>query len=106
MLPKGYDPANYGGKIWWNEDNSEMREIWGTQEDYDKHIESGGNWSDYEEKVKAKQKSWDSMTYEEKKAYYREMKLKVSQDGKSHQSIMTKDGVYIDGKKHLPKRFK
>ena len=35
MLPFKYNPENYGGKIWWNDKNPEMREIWGTQEDYD-----------------------------------------------------------------------
>ena len=47
MLPYGYDPANYKGKIWWNENNLEIRAIWGTQADYDKHIKQGGTWQEY-----------------------------------------------------------
>ena len=47
MLPCGYDPKNYGGKIWWNENNPIMRIIWGTQADYDKHIQKGGTWEEY-----------------------------------------------------------
>ena len=35
MLPFGYDPKNYGGIIWWNENDPEIRAIWGTQADYD-----------------------------------------------------------------------
>lgn len=48
MLPMGYNPANYGGKIWWNENNPRMRLIWGTQEDYDNHVQQGGTWEEYE----------------------------------------------------------
>lgn len=28
-----------------------MRAIWGTQDDYDKHVSQGGTWKEYEEKV-------------------------------------------------------
>lgn len=28
MLPYKYNPENYGGKVWWNEENPEMREKW------------------------------------------------------------------------------
>ncbi len=52
MLPKGYDPKNYGGKVWWNEENPGMRAIWGTQEDYDRHIEQGGTWKEYVEQAR------------------------------------------------------
>ena len=38
------------------------------------------------------------MTEEEKKEIYYEIRKKVAQDGKSHSSVMTKDGAYIDGK--------
>jgi len=48
MLPFGYDPKYYGGKIWWNENEPGMRAIWGTQNDYDKHIQAGGTWEQYE----------------------------------------------------------
>ena len=48
MLPFGYDPKNYGGRIWWNENNPEMRAIWGTQTDYDNHVQKGGTWLEYE----------------------------------------------------------
>lgn len=48
MLPFGYDPKNYGGIIWWNENDPEIRAIWGTQADYDKHIQQGGTWKEYE----------------------------------------------------------
>lgn len=51
MLPFGYDPKSYGGTVWWNENNPQMRAIWGTQEDYDKHVAQGGTWKEYEEKV-------------------------------------------------------
>lgn len=54
MLPNGYDPKNYNGKVWWNENNPEMREIWGTQEDYDNHIKQGGTWEEYVQLVKEK----------------------------------------------------
>ena len=47
MLAKGYNPANYGGKVWWNENNEGMRAIWGTQTDYDEHIKNGGTWEEY-----------------------------------------------------------
>jgi hypothetical protein len=47
MLPLGYDPQNYGGEIWWNEHNPKMRAIWGTQKDYDAHIQNGGTWEEY-----------------------------------------------------------
>ncbi len=52
MLPNGYNPANYGGKVWWNENNPEMRAIWGTQESYDRHIQQGGTWNSYVELIK------------------------------------------------------
>ena len=44
MLPYSYNPENNRGKIWWDEKNPEMREKWGTQEDYDKFKENGGTW--------------------------------------------------------------
>ena len=44
------------------------------------------------------------MTREEKLQFYHEMRIKIGKDGKSHMSMMTKDGVVIDGKKYLPKR--
>lgn len=47
MLPFGYDPKNYGGRIWWNENDPGMRAIWGTQAGYDKHIQQGGTWKEY-----------------------------------------------------------
>ena len=49
MLPYKYNPENYGGKVWWNEENPEMREKWGTQEDYDKFKANGGTWLEYVE---------------------------------------------------------
>ncbi len=49
MLPFGYNPENYGGKIWWNDKNPKMREIWGTQEDYDNFKKNGGTWQQYEQ---------------------------------------------------------
>lgn len=49
MLPFGYNPENYGGKVWWNEENPEMKEKWGTQEEYDKFKENGGTWLEYVE---------------------------------------------------------
>lgn len=52
MLPGGYDPKYHDGKIWWNENNPGMREIWGTQESYDKHIQQGGTWDSYVELVR------------------------------------------------------
>ena len=54
MLPFKYNPENYGGKIWWNDKNPEMREIWGTQEDYDIFIKNGGTWEQYEHIVRNK----------------------------------------------------
>ena len=54
MLPFKYNPENYGGKIWWNDKNPEMREIWGTQEDYDIFIKNGGTWEQYEQIVRNK----------------------------------------------------
>ena len=51
MLPFGYDPKHYGGKIWWNENNPGMRAIWGSQADYDKHVQKGGTWLEYEKIV-------------------------------------------------------
>ena len=33
-----------------------------------------------------------------KKEYYEEIKRKIASDGKSHQSVVTKDGLFIDGK--------
>ena len=44
-------------------------------------------------------KTWDKMSEQEKKEFYRQVKLRVAQDGKSHKSIITKNGVYIDDKK-------
>lgn len=49
MFAFGYNPENYGGRIWWNEQNPQMRAIWGTQEDYDKYIKQGGTWEQYAE---------------------------------------------------------
>lgn len=60
MLPLGYNPENYGGKVWWNDKNPEMREIWGTQEEYDNFKKNGGTWEQYEQIVRnriAKRKS-------------------------------------------------
>ncbi len=54
MLPFGYDPKNYGGKIWWNENNPEMKDRWGTQEDYDSFIAQGGTWQEYVELIQSK----------------------------------------------------
>lgn len=54
MLSFKYNPENYGGKIWWNDKNPEMREIWGTQEDYDIFIKNGGTWEQYEQIVRNK----------------------------------------------------
>ena len=51
MLPYGYNPENYGGKVWWNDKNPEMREIWGTQEEYDNFKKNGGTWEQYEQIV-------------------------------------------------------
>lgn len=65
MLPYGYDPQNYGGKVWWNENNIEMRTIWGTQADYDKHILQGGTWEEYEELVKLRMKSLEEKILED-----------------------------------------
>lgn len=48
VLPFGYDPKNYDGRIWWNENNPRMRAIWGTQAEYNKHIQQGGTWLEYE----------------------------------------------------------
>ena len=60
MLPLGYNPENYGGKVWWNDKDPEMREIWGTQEEYDNFKKNGGTWEQYEQIVRnriAKRKS-------------------------------------------------
>ena len=38
------------------------------------------------------------MTREEKEKIYNKIRMKVAQDGKSHSSVKTKDGAYIDGK--------
>ena len=38
------------------------------------------------------------MKREEKIEFYKKIKQKLAQDGKSHSSIMTKDGVVIDGR--------
>lgn len=54
MIQFKYNPENYGGKIWWNDKNPEMREIWGTQEDYDIFIKNGGTWEQYEQIVRNK----------------------------------------------------
>lgn len=40
------------------------------------------------------------MTREEKMKFYHDLKKKIAQDGKSHSSMMTEDGVVIDGKLH------
>ena len=64
MRPFGYNPENYNGKIWWNEDNPEMRAIWGTQSDYDKHVAQGGSWSEYEEKAKKRAVAMESLVNE------------------------------------------
>lgn len=58
MLPFGYNPANYEGIIWWNENDPGMREIWGTQEEYDKHIQEGGTWGEYMEKVQKRRANY------------------------------------------------
>ena len=47
MLPLGYDPENYGGRVWWAQDNPGMCAIWGTQESYDKFKVMGGKWWQY-----------------------------------------------------------
>jgi len=47
MLVYGADPQKDGGKVWWNENNPRMRSIWGTQEDYDRHVQQGGTWDEY-----------------------------------------------------------
>ena len=52
MLPFGYNPENYGGKVWWNDKNPEMRKIWGTQEEYDNFKKNGGTWEQYEQIVR------------------------------------------------------
>ena len=67
MLPFGFDPKNYNGKIWWNENNPEMRAIWGTQEDYDKHIKQGGNWKEYEDLAKKRGLALNSILEETEK---------------------------------------
>lgn len=36
----------------------------------------------------------------EKLKFYKELKKKIAQDRKSHSSMMTKEGVVIDGKLH------
>ena len=54
MLPYVYDPENFEGKIWWNENNPKMREIWGTQEDYDNFKMNGGTWLEYEQMIQNK----------------------------------------------------
>lgn len=54
MIQFKYNPENYGGKIWWNDKNPEMREIWGTQEDYDNFKKNGGTWEQYEQIVRNK----------------------------------------------------
>ena len=38
------------------------------------------------------------MTREEKLKFYQELKKKIAKDGKSHSSMLTKDGAFIDGK--------
>lgn len=38
------------------------------------------------------------MTREEKLKFYKELKKKIAKDGKSHSSMLTKDGAFIDGK--------
>ena len=49
MLPYSYNPENNRGKIWWDEKNPEMREKWGTQEDYYKFKENSCTWLEYVE---------------------------------------------------------
>ena len=49
-------------------------------------------------------KTWDKMSEQEKKEFYRQVKLRAAQDGKSHQSIRTKNGVYVDDKKYTPRK--
>lgn len=44
------------------------------------------------------------MTREEKLKFYKEVKKKIAQDGKSHSSMLTKDGAVIDGKLHPLKK--
>lgn len=48
MLPRGYNPANYDGKVLWNEESPIMQAVWGTQEDYNKHLAQGGTWEEYQ----------------------------------------------------------
>ena len=67
MLPFGYDPKNYGGRIWWNENDPGMRAIWGTQADYDKHIQQGGNWKEYEDLAKERMLTLKSISEENRK---------------------------------------
>ena len=38
------------------------------------------------------------MTREEKLKFYKEIKMKIAKDGKSHSSTITKKGIVIDGK--------
>lgn len=52
MLPYGYNPANYDGKIWWNEHDEGMRKQWGTQETYDIHVANGGTWQEYRDGIR------------------------------------------------------
>lgn len=66
MLPFGYDPKNYGGKIWWNEKNPSMRAIWGTQSDYDKHVQQGGSWKEYATIARKRMEALDYIDLSEK----------------------------------------
>ena len=38
------------------------------------------------------------MTHEKKLKFYKELKIKIAQDGKSHKGMLTEDGAFIDGK--------
>ena len=40
------------------------------------------------------------MTRKEKLKFYLELRKKIAKDGKSHISMLTKDGVVIDGRLH------
>ena len=66
MLPFGYNPENYNGKIWWNENNPEMSAIWGTQSEYDKFISQGGNWDEYVNLVRKRMDAIKKLMIEEK----------------------------------------
>ena len=72
MLPYGYNPEDYEGKIWWNDRNPKMREIWGTQEDYDNFKKNGGTWEQYiqivQERIASKEAQSNNILFTEKKS--------------------------------------